>query len=718
MANEELTTYTIGVGYEDGDGAASSKGVIFNDEYDANFEVLSKAMAMLYYDGNDALDKASGAASCEIYLRTSETGAGVASRKGATVGQECRAQYTTGGQDYVFEIAVQEDGSNYPFIQFDSLDCVSRTAAEATAAIADYSAAAFIDALDIWTMEKFPRILASDIITQYSASEALLATDIPTDNAAADTVGTEYNVTQGTVVAGLTAGTGVVLTDKVVAASISKDVAMADDSPLNLLKDGTTRDFIEGVDIALGLNKYGAATSWAEETVTIPYAGKSTQEFVAAGSNVGIEAVLAGDVYATELAAENVTVVATVYSSAINNVKIGIEDDVTGLVTDTPTLAATTWREISYTAAVTAGTTDLTAVILAAGAGTIYVTDIAVYRGDSVYKHYPSPEAVAIHNTLDNRIYNYIPFGDLDSQIGANDYPGHAWLNGDAEEPCLWYGTGVSVRETTDFLFANASWDMELDAGEYFEHYVGGESAISTALQECLGEPGTFSCFILKNGANTEDLDLEIITNGTGGTTTSNSFTVNDYSSWAQIAVTLDSVPSDATYIRLRIMNNGAGQINVFVDGLMYTQTEYPITFTTLTPWNYEKEILTYAGSQPNAVTKMNTQGDMVIGVPIGVNKLLYGMTVFQGTANAGDDIYYPYTSEWSGAAWVDLDRNGALSITLGNGEDYESASISAAGGSGIPITSGSLIGAKVDGDVISRGSDAYLILHHLTWGV
>ncbi len=720
MASEQAIPYPIGTGYEAGDGAASSNGVIFNNEYDANYEVLSKLINGLYYDGNDALDKASGAASCEIYLRTSEASiADVNSRKGATVGQYCQVEYTTGGQDYVFDVLVQEDGSGYPFIQFDSLDCVSRTPAQATAAVADYSAAAFIDALDIGTKERPWRVYVSRLITQYNAPEAVTGASLATDTAAADVLATEYNVTKTDVELAVITGTGEIKAGQVSASSLDKAEALSDDSPLNLLKDGTTRDFLEGVDIAFGLNKYGAATSWAEETTIIPYAGKSSQEFVAAGSNVGIEAVLAGDVYATELVSENVTVIATVYSTVINNVKIGIEDDVTGLITDTPTLAAATWTEISATVAVTAGAVDLTAVILAAGAGTIYVTDISVYRGDSVFKHYPSPEAVVIHNVLDNRFYNYIPFGDLASELAlGNDYPGHAWLNGPSTHPICWGGTGASVLENGagNFLYANASWEMQLDVGEYYDHYIGFVSSITSAVQECLGKSFTFACWILKDGANTQELDLEIITDGTGGTTTSNSFAVNDYSNWAQVAVTLDTVPSDATYIRCRIINNGAAQINVYVDGLMGTQTKYPIAFTSVTPWDYIKHIYGNAGAVVLGTEIMATADGIQAPIPVGVNILIYGLTVYEDTAGAGDDIFFPFRKSWNGAVWVTTDMNAAISITLGNGEDYESAGdISSTLNL---VSSGALLGAKCTGPIASNGSDAIVTIHGLSWGI
>ncbi len=719
MVNKLIIPYDIELGYEDGDGPASDKGVIFNDEYDANFEVISLAMPEFYYSGGDALDKSSDATNCIIWLRTSEAAVDdLASRKGATVGQECRILFVTGGNRYFFDVLVQED-TGYPFIQFDKDDVNFRTPAEALAVIPDFSSAAFIDALYIWTAEVFAPTLNSDLGYQYDAPGAVLATDIPTDNTASDKIGTEYNVTKTDVELAVTTGTGEIKAGQVSASSLDKAEALSDDSPLNLLKDGTTRDFLGGVDIAFGLNKYGAATSWAEETTIIPYAGKSVQKFVAGGSNVGVEAVLAGDVYATELASENITIVATVYSTAINNVKIGIEDDVTGLITDTPTLAAATWAEISATVAVTAGAVDLTAVILAAGAGTIYVADISVYRGDSVLKHHPSPEAVVIHNTLDNRFYNYIPFGDLASElVSGTDYPGHAWLNGPSTHPICWGGTGASVLENGagNFLYGNASWEMQLDVGEYYDHYIGFLGTITSAVQECLGKSFTFAFWILKDGANTQDLDLEIITDGTGGTTTSNSFAVNDYSSWAQIAVTLDTVPSDAMYIRCRIINNGAAQINVYVDGLMGTQTKYPIAFTSVTPWSYIKHVYGNSGAVVLGTEIMATADGIQAPIPVGVNMSIYGLTVYEDTAGAGDDIFFPFRKSWNGAVWITTDLNAVISVTLGNGEDYESAGNV---DSSLPvISSGALLGAKCTGPIASNGSDAIVTLHGLSWGI
>lgn len=627
--------------------------------------------------------------------------------------------------DYIF----LTDGTNYWSFQntvaddeltFDDTDLSSG------AGPADYSNAAWLDSLRGFSVGFLAKYGKSSLNLVETHADGFTADDLSLSAADATKVNTlvEDHKDKLDDIALADGADWVIANATVKKAALVKaeddDAVFIDDSPRNLSR-GMFDNALYRTDMLFGLQETPApANDYAVET-TIVKSGDVSQFIDTNGGQQGIEIQLDPLVDQSLLADKKMTLVVWIYSTVANKLAIGFYDDVDGYQVTNQTYAKDGWVKLSVTKTIGTGAVTVRGVVRSVdGVATNHYVDIAgIYIGETAFDPIaPSVSASIVNNALDNRFYNYIPMGDLDSQIGANDYPGGAWLNGDAEEPCFWFGTGVTVRETTEFMSANASWDMELDAGEYFEHYISCSATITTPVQECLGKPGTFACWIKKNGANTEDLDLEIITNGTGGTTTPGSFAVNDYTDWAQIAITLDNVPSDATYIRLRVINNGANQINVYVDQFMYTQTEYPIAFTTLTPWNYEKKILTYAGSQPNAATKMNAQGGMVIGIPIGLNMLIYGMTIFQGTAAAGSDLYYPYTSQWSGAAWVDTDRNGALAVTLGNAEDYESACISSGAGGGLVITSGSLIGAKVDGDPVTPGSDAYLILHHLTWGV
>jgi hypothetical protein len=713
-----------GNGYEAGDGVNSTNGVIFNDVWTNLFTAISQFFGFGYYLGSNCDDKASGAASCEIFLMLGGSGTTTQRKRGATAGQYARVHYYSGGEWYVWQVAVQEDGSGYPYIQFDSADCDSHSAADATAAVPDYANATFIDNLRIFVADVFPKVYSSDIITNYEASEALLATGIATDNTASDAIGTEYGTTKTDVELAITTGTGKIKADQVDADSIDKAAAMSDDNPINLLKDGTTRNFLEGQDIAYGLEKYGLATSWAEETTIIPYPGKSTQEIVAGGSDVGVAGVLAHDVYAAELAGEYVTVVATGYTSVANNIKIGIWDDVTGLVTDTPTLGASAWKEASdglyATVQVTAGATEVKAVILTAGAGTIYVTDIAMYRGDSVFKHHPSPEAVVIHHTLDNQVYNDFPFGDCAREYATNAFPGHAWLNGVSTYPFPWDGTtfgGTYAQETTEYHSANASISATIAATEGLTHLVGLGSTNTSIMQKYKGKACTFSCFLLKNGANTDYIDLQIVTDGTGGTTTTKRFYVNDYDTWGQIAVTLNEVPSDAGYIIVRIRNNGTADVTCYLDSFSVTQSAHPVAFSTLTCWQYLEYHFTYAGSQPLTATRMYAQNLQQISVPIGINLFAFGATVYQDVSAIGDDLYYCIEERPNGAGGWNLTNNaGAWTVTVGNGEDFASAADT--DGLCPDISAGTRLGMYVDGDDKNPGQDAYAILHCLTYGI
>jgi hypothetical protein len=134
----------------------------------------------------------------------------------------------------------------------------------------------------------------------------------------------------------------------------------------------------------------------------------------------------------------------------------------------------------------------------------------------------------------------------------------------------------------------------------------------------------------------------------------------------------------------------------------MFTQTAHPIAYTSLTPWQYVKFEFGKQGSLSDGL--MNCQG--IAGeVPVGLNCVLYGMTVSEQTSGTGTDSFYPKVG---GSSETDLQ------VDLGDGEGFESVHYA----TGVFISSGSTLGVYCEADGLAQGQDAFAVVHGLTWGV
>ncbi len=705
--NLDKMVLNSGNGYEAGDGVDSENGVVFHNAWNNLWTALSEFFGFGFYKGINCDNKSSNATSCEIWLMLGGSGTTAQRKCGAVAGQKVRVHYTTGGDRYIFLIDVQEDTGN-PYIQFDKDDVRGRTPTETAAAITNFADATFIDNLNIFVADEFPAVIADeDLLFQYDAPGSLIATDIPTDDTASDTIGDETVVIQGTVEAGLTAGTGIVKADKVTSDSLVNNEIMADDSPRNLSR-GMFDNALYRADMLYGLDESAAAAlSYAVET-TIVKAGSKSQKFSTNGSAQGIKILLDQLVDMKLLAGKKMTIVAWVRSSVANKLELGFYDNVSGIQTTLVTHAADSWTKVSVTIAIGAAATEVYGLVLSTDGTAVnsYVDIAGIYIGETAFDPIaPSVYASIVNNVLGNRVYNFLPF----SGLGRNDSgeePGHAWLNGTNSPPVGWDGSGDTDVDDSDFMTMGRSWKIDLDAGEMFYTNIGirtGSGWQSNPVNQLRGKSITFALWLKKDGTNTEDLDLTIEEDIGAGLTevATNSFTVNDYSDWAQIAVT-GVINSGAYYIRIRIKNNGSATITAKIDQLMFTQTAHPIAYTSLTPWQYHGERFAMSGTVADGLMSQN---GMAYEIPVGVNMIAYGMTVTEQSSGTGTDSFYPKVG---GVSETDLQ------VDLDGGEDYESVHYA----NGVYISSGDTLGVYCDADAVFRGDDAIAVVHCLIWGI
>jgi hypothetical protein len=507
-------------------------------------------------------------------------------------------------------------------------------------------------------------------------------------------------------------GSDWVINDEVVTGSALKksgdNAIMEDDSPRNLSR-GMFDNALYDNKVLYGLQKSAApANGYAIET-TIVKSGSVSQKFDSNGSAQGIEILLDELIDHDLLGSKKMTIVVWVRSNNANKLDIGFYDDVSGYQVTNQTYAANTWIKISVTVTIGSGATVVRGVVRSTDAvATDHYVDIAgIYIGETAFDPIaPSVYASMVNHALDNRVYNYLPFSDLSGEAAAaGREPGHAWLNGASAPPVGWDGTGDTTADDSTYYIGGRSWGIDLDPGEYFEHYLGIDPVAGRIgpLHEIVGKPVTFGLWLIKDGANTADLDI-IIEEYVGmswSEVASNSFTVNDYTIWAQIAVS-GEISASADFVRVKIKNNDSVTITAFVDALMFTQTAHPIAYTSLTPWQYVKFEFGMAGTVTDSL--MDCQG--VTGeIPVGINCIAYGMTVREGTSALGTDEFWPKVG---GGDETDLQ------VDLGNGEDYESVHDKY----GVVISAGDTLGVYCNADGIAPGQDAFAVVHCLTWGI
>jgi len=626
-------------------------------------------------------------------------GASTVSQANLTVKTE---QGETGLLDDDDWVQIWDGGTNYWYLKNtvgDNELSFSDTHLSAGSGPADYSNSAFIDGLIIKIVKFRDKVGKTNLITAGSHADKITGDDIEESALSTVKLGTVVSlhggkiddVTESDGGGGYRVKTGSVIGTALV--KIGDGAIMADDSPRNLSR-GMFDNALYRADMLFGLQETPAAANDYDVETTIVQSGAVSQKFSTNGSAQGIEILLDELIDHDLLAGKKMTITVWIRSSLANKLDIGFYDDDDGYQVDNVTYAANTWTKVSITKTIGSSATEVRGVVRSTDAvSTDHYVDIAgIYIGETAFDPAaPSVSASVISNALNNRYYNYIPFSNLSAEFDGTKEPGHAWLNGDNSPPVGWTGTGATDIDNSDRYVGNRSWKIELDAGEYFLHTVGVSAVVGFegALGELSGKPVTFSLWLKKDGANTEDLDIYIEENtGAWSTVESGSFAVNDYDDWAQIAVT--GVITDSALlggVRVVIKNNGAATISAKVDGLMFTQTAHPV-------------------GMPGTVTDALMDCQQITGeIPVGINCIAYGMTVSEQTANTGTDSFYPR---------VDGVDKTDLQVDLGSGEDYENISYPP----GVYVSSGSKLGVYCDAHGLNPGSNAFAVVHCLVWGI
>ncbi|MCP4231257.1 MAG: hypothetical protein GY771_14065 [bacterium] len=645
-------------------------------------------------DESNATNGASTAVQANLTIRTDEGEIGL-------LDEDDWVQVWDGGSDYWYlRNTVGDDELSF-----------SDTHLSSGSGPADYSDSGFIDGLIIKTIKFRDKVGKNDIIISGAHMDLLSATDLQISAADATKIGTAYADTKDTV-DNVTSGTGsgaVIAAEKVEATSLKKsgiDAILADDSPRNLSR-GMFDNALYSNELLYGLQKTQApANDYGLET-TIVKAGSVSQKFSSNGSAQGIEVLLDELIDHDLLAGKKITIVAWIRSSDADKLDLGFYDDDSGYQVTNVAYAADTWTKVSVTVTAGTGATEVRGVIRSTDASsTDHYVDIAgIYIGETAFDPTaPSVYASTVNHALNNRVYNYIPFSDLAGEDSGKE-PGHAWLNGSSSPPVGWDGTGDTTADDSNYYIGGRGWGIELDAGEYFRHYLGIDPVGGRIgpLHEIVGKPVTFGLWLKKDGANTEDLDLiiEEYVGSSWSEVASNRFAVNDYDVFSQIAVTGEINPN-ADFVRILIKNNGSAAISAYIDALMFTQTAHPIGYTSLTPWQYHAERFAMSGSLSDGLMSQN---GIAAEVPIGINCIAYGMTVSEQTSGTGTDSFYPRVG---GGDETDLQ------IDLGNGENYESVHDH----NGVVISSGDTLGVYCDAHNVTPGQDAFAVVHCLTWGI
>ena len=727
MVDERLIQYDFDPPLSVGDGATSENGRVKQSELLANFDDISYGIFKFRYKGTDLKDRASDATTCVVWLVT-DSGA----KLGATAGEKAYIRYSTG---HLWEVDVAEDGGD-PYISFTDTDLQS----PAASGIADYSSGAFIDALTVLVTPI--QELASNSSIVFVGEGAVTGSDIA--RSSSDTTKVDTKITTLETQADSVIETAGGLKSNTVTATVVQKTgagaAFANDLPKNIILDGSAEKYIYNKSIAYGFEAtVVAATSYSKED-TIVSNGTYSQKFTTGAGGVGLKVLLdpeeagisspgASQIIGKDLAGKNITIACWYRSDVANNVEIGIWDDVGGYDTTVQTVLADTWTLISVTKTVTAASVEVYGIIRSSDATATahYVDAASIFPGETTYEIGRSVNASIVNNELAISYYNMIPYGDLmmERYPGApgddGNFFGHAWLSGSAAAPIGWTSDGVTRREESDFKYGNASWDMKLDAGESSYLYIGGSSSISyPAVQECRGRWCTYSLWIKRDGVgNTTDITIRINTNGTSGGNTDVDFTVNDYDAWQQVAVSA-YVPTDCTSIQVSVRNDSGATIDILTDGFMFKPIPYPSAFVSATGWRLVEYTFSKSGVLSGSAISPNifNHEGLAIGIPIGMNLMIVGMSAHVDTAAdiASTATIYPIIFEWDNGAgtWDAGTPITQVQTVFTTGDYYRSNGCYASPGI---LGAGSLlkVGSEMSGP--SPPEDCMVTVHCLVWG-
>jgi len=721
---EKLYSYDFTPALSPGDGATSENGRVKQSELIADFDDISYAIFSARIKGTWCSDRGSVAATCNIWVK-SKSG----NQTCFEVGDKVTIYYST---NYVWTTTIANDGGNN-YISFGDGQCET----PAVPAIADYSAAAFIDALTI-KVEPTTSLIPKDSIIVVGDG-ALTGDDVA--RSAADTTKISTKVsTLETQTDSVIETAGGLKSDVVKATNVVKqgtDSIFEDDNPDNMVLDGTAEVFSQGDGLAFGFEATTvAATSYSEETTVVKH-GSSSQKFTTSATGVGIKALIDPEVggittpgasqkIGKNLAGKECTIVAWVRSDVANNISIGFWDDQAGYDTTAQTISADTWTLVSATVTIDASATEVYGIVRSAtaSAASNYVDFVAIYLGGTAFEVAPSTQSRVIHNQLEVQPYmNLIPFGDFAAQEDlTNDFESASWLGGTSVPPTGWQTAGLNtiVRDTTEYKFANACVEATLVAGGSMYHYIGMNDDYTAPMTNLVGRWATFSAWIKADGvANTEDVTLEISQDiGAGYVSVATAdFTVDDYTDWTQVCVT-GYISTSADKVRVRFINNGGASLDVFIDGVMCHPGTTPVAFTPNSGWKQCSYQMYLNGNVPTSPTEMSIGYGVNARVLLDTAHILYGGAAYEAIRTADTDTFYPREYKWNagGAAFGTTDLTNITVSLAGASEEYDTDGV---GSTNEPylVGAGRMLSAVCDSNgMTAGGADATFTIFCLTW--
>jgi hypothetical protein len=516
----------------EGDNAAKRIDGVY---FDINETDTNNALAIRAAWGVDLVDNGSIATECRV---TTPTGLFDAEHS-VTIGDGTR----------VWKTAMTADDD----LRFDDDDIVNGAAGPA-----DYSAAAFIDSLVVWSTGSdtiYFMVDNTEIVLDHDAPYALTGDDIarsPTDSEVLDTSLTNL---EDAFDAEHDGATGVHDNGFLEPAMVNEDTVFQEEAWQNIIRYGRFDNWPAGIDSPPeGWELYGAPTSVAQESgagnVRI---GNYSVLITTGGTGRGIKYAVPN--YA-DYKGKSVTASAWVKQSSAGEVTVTIDDGVATSAGTAVTLSGS-FQQASARRDVSAAATKLEIIVHSSGGTSpaFYLDEVSCYEGDFLKAHSSHPLEVIAADDV-------IPVNFL-----LNPSFEHWWdttaLTGHPDQWEAYTAIEVANRYTTNSYFGNNCLRLDNIAGVGVGECqrIGDFSDILAFLQ---GKTVCFSVFIKEYTPGTAKNWLIQVEDGVGSSSVG--FDQDDYADWTRVWVVYD-VDAAATEVTVSIQGNQVAIAGLLVDG-------------------------------------------------------------------------------------------------------------------------------------------------------
>lgn len=571
-------------------GPEAATYLVDADELNQNYQDMCDAIGGRYIRGVACTDKNSVAGTCEIWLQ-----ADGGEKDVCDTGWYALIYYST---THCWETTVQVSGTDC-YISFGDGQCQFPAA---PIGIADYSSAAFIDALHIILAPKRTYFPKTWIITADGAGGALQAADI-IDNATGNSLATDVGAIKTRVDVALD-GSGNLNAGVVTPTSLDSDAVSLTDCDDNILMCGDMQ--AEGVDEEhlFGVEDAGTpcATDIAVETTQThgwPYSQKGVTTGTDQGFILPVNPHYLNPGAAGPLAGRAVSVSVWVYCSVENGIKIGINGSVGGYDDSVPAqnLTANTWTQIGLTKTFNAADQTYYLSIRSAlsGATTFYFNEPKMNLGTTNFAFSASPYGetarVMMETLEDNLFYN----GGFESWTLATQPDGWAFIGAPVMQQLSYAGAaavkpyqGKSCVEVTDL-------DQDDGIRQYLGLVTGGGAVASELTNEdrilglCRGRDVVFSVALKRaNGGGSDPITIKINSyNGTDHVANTVEVLPPAFDvPWGRFYLT-HTIQSDATQVYAEVCNRKGGSVDqqIYIDSAMFHVGGFPILYRPSTGW-------------------------------------------------------------------------------------------------------------------------------------